>query len=347
MTRPGFDEKLYPAAKLAAVVDALLEEGVSPVDALEGADSTFEELHSASTRISKNQLIRCYRNALALSRDPHLAHTIGSKVHLSAYGMYGYAMLCSTDFRRTMEFAVKYHQLATPLAAISFEERAQSGIWTIDPLPHPGIDSRLYRFVTEMQIATHLSLHRDIMGASFAPREISLTYRPSADFGITEALVGCAVAYEQSGNQIIFDAAFLDTAPKLGNRTTYPSVLALCDDLLADLALRAGAAGRIRAILLENAANRPTLSAIAKFLKTPTRTLRRQLRQQDTSFRELSDELKSYVALRYLRDTRMTNEDIACALGYSDAANFRHAFRRWTNKSPHEFRRDSNGRLDH
>ena len=347
MTRPGFEEKLYPAAKLAAVVDALLEEGVSPVYALEDTDSTFEELHSASTRISKNQLIRSYRNALALSRDPHLAHTIGSKVHLSAYGMYGYAMLCSTDFRRTMEFAVKYHQLATPLATISFEERARSGIWTVDPLPDPGIDSKLYRFVTEVQIATHLSLHRDIMGASFAPRQISVTYRPAADFGITEALVGCAVAYEQLGNQIIFDAAFLDGVPKLGNRTTYPSVVALCDDLLADLALRAGAAGRIRAILLENAANRPSLAAVAKVLKTPTRTLRRQLRQQDTTFRELSDELKSHVALRYLRDTKMTNEDIACALGYSDAANFRHAFRRWTNKSPHEFRRGSNGHRAH
>lgn len=45
------------------------------------------------------------------------------------------------------------------------------------------------------------------------------------------------------------------------------------------------------------------------------------------------------MAIEYLRHTRMTNEDIASRLGYSDAANFRHAFARWTGKSPSEYRR--------
>ena len=35
---------------------------------------------------------------------------------------------------------------------------------------------------------------------------------------------------------------------------------------------------------------------------------------------------------------KMTNEDIAAALGFSDAANFRHAFRRLTKAAPHDFR---------
>jgi AraC-like DNA-binding protein len=257
--------------------------------------------------------------------------------------MYGYAMLCSTDFRRTMDFAIRYHQLATPLASISFEERDRLGIWTIEPVLHPKIDSQLYRFVTELQIATHMSLHRDIMGQSFRPRQIGLTYRPSADFGITEALAGCPVRFEQAMNEMVFDSTFLDEAPKLGNRTTYPAIVALCDDLLEDLAWRTGAAGKVRKALLLDVANRPTFEGVAKLLKTPSRTLRRQLRLQNTSFRQLSDELRAYVALRYLRDTKMTNEDIAFALGFSDAANFRHAFRRWTEKAPNDFRWEANG----
>jgi AraC-like DNA-binding protein len=34
----------------------------------------------------------------------------------------------------------------------------------------------------------------------------------------------------------------------------------------------------------------------------------------------------------------MTSEDIAVSLGFSDAANFRRAFRRWTGRTPSEFR---------
>jgi AraC-like DNA-binding protein len=343
MDNAGFAERVHSAAKMAAVVDALLEGGASANEALDGCEVSFEQLHSPRTKISRNQLVRCYRNALALSRDPHLPFTIGSSVHLSAYGMYGYAMLCSTDFRRTMDFAVRYHQLATPFAGISFEERDRLGIWIIEPVLHPKIDSQLYRFVTELQIATHISLHRDIMGQSFRPREIGLTYPPSADFGITEALAGCPVMFSQAMNKMVFESTFLDEAPKLGNRTTYPAIVALCDDLLEDLTLRTGAAGQVRKVLLRDVAARPTFANVAKLLKTPSRTLRRQLRLQNTSFRQLSDGLRLYVALRYLRDTSMTNEDIAFALGFSDAANFRHAFRRWTGKAPKDFRWEGNG----
>ena len=340
MNNLSFGEKAYSAAKISAVLDALVAEGVSPVGAFGDADVSLDDLHLPSMRISRNQLIQCYRNAAALSRDLHLPYTIGSSVHLSAYGMYGYAMLCSTDFRRTMEFAVRYHQLATPLATIAFHERDRMGVWTIEPLLHPRIDSLLYRFVTELQIATHISLHRDIMGESFKPREISLRYGVANDFQITPALVGCPVRFEQATNQIEFDLAFLDAPPKLGNRTTYPSAIALCDDLIADLVLRSGAAGRVRSLLSTDVAERPSFATVAKLLETTPRTLRRQLRLQNTSFRELSDELRVHAALRYLRETTMTMEDIAFALGFSDSANFRHAFRRWTGKAPQDFRRE-------
>jgi AraC-like DNA-binding protein len=56
------------------------------------------------------------------------------------------------------------------------------------------------------------------------------------------------------------------------------------------------------------------------------------------SFRGLLDELRTQIALKYLRATKLANEEIALALGFSDAANFRRAFHRWTNKAPSEIR---------
>lgn len=44
------------------------------------------------------------------------------------------------------------------------------------------------------------------------------------------------------------------------------------------------------------------------------------------------------MAIKYLRDTDLTIEDIAYMLGFSDAANFRHAFYRWTKAAPYQFR---------
>lgn len=339
MANLGFADKVFSTTKLGLVAAVLADEGIVPADTLNGVLVCPEELESATTRISLSQLVTAYRNAARLSTDSHLPYRIGSRVHVSAYGMYGFALLCSADFRRTMEFAMKYHPLATPLADISFKEEGVVASWTLNPMLYPGMDQQLYRFITELQIGTHIALHRDVMGQTFAPREITLSYPTASDFRLTNELVGCPVSFNQPANMIIFDSKWLDEHPKFGNRTTYASIEVLCDGLLSDLTARTGAAGRIRRLILEDIANRPTFSATAKLLGTTTRTLRRQLQQQNTSFRDLLDELRGQVAMKYIRETVLTNEDIAFALGFSDAANFRHAFRRWTGKTPSEFRR--------
>ena len=86
---------------------------------------------------------------------------------------------------------------------------------------------------------------------------------------------------------------------------------------------------------------RPTsIEDVANALNTSVRTLRRKLRDESTSFREVVDELRKEAAIRYLRDTELSVEDVAELLGFSDAANFRHAFRRWTSAAPSQFRGD-------
>src|SRR5260221_6064604 len=111
-------------------------------------------------------------------------------------------------------------------------------------------------------------------------------------------------------------------------------MVAICNDLLNDLKSGVGVAGEIRALLLRDITNPPTLAAIAKLLEVSDRSLRRQLREQGISFRGLRDELRMQIALKYLRTTRLAKEDIVLALGFSDTATFRRAFRRWPNKSP-------------
>ncbi|WP_158554824.1 AraC family transcriptional regulator [Methylovirgula sp. 4M-Z18] len=338
MAAVGFGEKVYTAAKIVALVEALADEGISPEQALHGTGLSSEDMYAVGAKVSINQILNCCRNALALSHDTQLPFKVGSRFHISTYGMYGYAMLSSSDFRRTMDFAVRYHALAMPLTTISFEETSHWGIWTIDPISHPKSDARLYRFQIEMQIATHLCLQRDLMGAAFAPNQISFAYPCPLGFRSPAEFSDCLVRFDQPANQIVFDAKWLDDAARLGNRTTHPIALELCEDLLLALWRQTGTAGKVRKILLEDLAQRPSLSVTAKRLRTTARTLRRKLDQEGTSYRQLLDELRQHIAMKYLRETEMTREDIAYALGYSDAANFRHAFRRWTAMSPTAFR---------
>ena len=334
----GLAEKVYGATKLAAVYDALIDQGIAAEQILRGVEVRPEAVHAPDTRISRGQLVTAYQNAIRHSTDRHLPYRIGTTIHVSTYGMYGYAILCCPDFRKVMDFAMRYHALATPLAAIEFVEDGELASWRIEPILHSVADRQLYRFIAELQIGIHISLMRDVMGPAFAPQEIHLSYPQADDFGLTAELAGCDIRFMQKANRIVFKSSWLDRAAQLGNRATYPMILAMCEDLLGDLTLRVGAAGRIRAILLRDISDPPTFEATARLLGVNPRSLRRQLQQQGISFRGLRDELRTQLAIKYLRSTNLPNEEIAMALGFSDAANFRRAFHRWTNKSPSDVR---------
>ena len=339
MIEIGWEQRIYPASKIAIVVDALAAEGAAAEEALRGTGLTATELRSPTTQVSVNQVIEVYRNALRISKAPHFAFNTGLKSHVSAYGMYGFAILSSMDFRETMQFATRYHQLATPLVKLRFTEESDLATWTIDPVPHPSIDARLYRFIVEIQFGVHVSLHRDIMGSTFLPKRICVRFEtPEPEKQYANAL-GCPVVFRQPENRFEYDVSWLNGAPQFGNEITYSSVLSLCEDLQDQLQHRVGVAGKVREFLLATLGRHTSLHDVSAHFDTPVRTLRRKLSLENTSFRELLDQLRTEVAIKYLRDTEMTIDDIAHALGFSETTNFRHAFRRWKQTSPQEFRR--------
>jgi AraC-like DNA-binding protein len=205
-------------------------------------------------------------------------------------------------------------------------------------MPHSRIDGSLYKFLVEMQFGICVSLHRDVMGPLFAAREFDVTYRPPDDAAKYPDIFGCPVSFGEPENRLVFDATWLDGTPKLGNDITYASVVELCDRLMDELQLSAGVAGKVGQVLLTNLMRPRSFGDIASDVNMSERTLRRKLREENTSFRNLVDQLRMEMAIKYLRDTDLTVEAISESVGFSDAANFRQAFRRWTKAAPHAFR---------
>ncbi|APG49424.1 AraC family transcriptional regulator [Phaeobacter porticola] len=77
----------------------------------------------------------------------------------------------------------------------------------------------------------------------------------------------------------------------------------------------------------------------AKALRITPRTLIRRLDADGTSFQAIKDGLRRDIAIRDLQDGRKTTEEISQDVGFSSAANFHRAFRRWTGVTPSSYRR--------
>jgi len=158
LQKPGKSDRAYTPTKLAAIIDTVVAGGVSPAQALAGVGVSPAELLSPDTRVSVHQVLVACGNAIRLSRDSSLAFRAGASMHVSSFGMYGFAILSSADFRKTMSFCERYHVLSTPLVTLKFREEHGVGAWSVDPIVQTPINDPLYRFIVEMQMGIILSL---------------------------------------------------------------------------------------------------------------------------------------------------------------------------------------------
>jgi AraC-like DNA-binding protein len=95
------------------------------------------------------------------------------------------------------------------------------------------------------------------------------------------------------------------------------------------------------AILGELATSGAELQRVAKRVAMSTRTVQRRLEEAGTSYQDLVDDVRSSMARSLLRDRTRSIVDVAFELGYADLKGFYRAFRRWTDATPAEWRRNT------
>ncbi|MEB3288939.1 MAG: helix-turn-helix domain-containing protein [Leptolyngbya sp.] len=81
----------------------------------------------------------------------------------------------------------------------------------------------------------------------------------------------------------------------------------------------------------------PTIEVTADVVGISIRTLQRNLSQQGLTYSRLMDRVRYQKALSLMQDADIPLIEVAYALGFSDPANFSHAFKRWTGVSPRQF----------
>jgi AraC-like DNA-binding protein len=337
-------DKIYPVNKLGLLADVVAADGISVASLLEGTGLDLHELRSPLARMSLNQLLVGYRNAVRLSGDPRLAFRIGERVRVTTFGMYGYALMSSVDYRSSWRFALQYRELIAPAVELFFREEDGFGICTIGSSRGGDIDDQLYQFVVEVLLSTIVTVLRDLIADEFVATSVKLAYgcpahrSPSANQTLYAEMFGCPALFEQETNELVFDAAWLDTPSRRGDQITFQLVRRVCDETLGSMDLQAGTAGSVQRLLIKSLGRFPTIDGMGKKLNLSARTLRRRLTGDGTSYDALMRETRIKLSKKYLRETRMTVEGIAERVGYSDASSFRRAFRRWTGQTPAQYR---------
>ncbi len=334
------DEKIYPTYKVAKLATVLGEQGVATNNLLNGTNISVDELTSNSARISRRQVISAYRNAVNLSNDPAIGLIAGGRLGLTDHGLYGYALISSATLRSALEFAIKYHQMAAPTVRMELlmdPEHGSAAIRMQDLLDVPD----LYVFNLELQFSLVSSLFKEMAGEGFRYSRIFAAYPRPAHHAVYKNIFECDLTHAAPSNDLVFDLQWLDRPLARANPITAATTRELCDQFLLQMNTSTGIARDVYAIITKDLRAYNNIEAVADMLHVSPRTLRRKLADQGTTFRQLHNEVRMNIAIEFLKNSNMSTDEVADRLGFSDAANFRHAFKKWTNRTTSEFRRTS------
>jgi AraC-like DNA-binding protein len=182
-------------------------------------------------------------------------------------------------------------------------------------------------------------------GAVNHPVEVWFEHTEPADLSeYGQAFLGNKVMFGMPWNGFVFDAALLDQPMPGADDKLHVLIRKHADALLEELPRAQSFTQRVRELLLkELEGGNPSAVRIASALHMSGRTLTRRLEDEGTTFKDLLDDLRKSLSLRYVGSTDLGLSEIAFLLGFSQSAAFHRAFKRWTAQTPLEYRRARRG----
>ncbi|HQZ31335.1 MAG TPA: AraC family transcriptional regulator [Arenimonas sp.] len=324
-----------PGYYLQHVADQLRRRGVAVAPWLRPAGLTEADLDDARLSVPFADFGQLVHDALALSREPALGLFVGERLAPATHGVLGDAVLSSGTLRQAIGLFERFVPLRLPVVAMSLEVGAMqarlrvSETCPLGDMQRPVLEAVVLSVKNALEVISLGASRIEAVGFAFDPPEYA---------ALAREVLRCPVRYGQSWTGFRLPLALLDQPLRAADPAAFREAADTCQRELDRLTSHTTLAARVQRLMLEKPTGFPSLAVTARLLRLPARTLHRRLEDEGTSFRQLLEQVRHTLALAHLRQGRFTVEEVAYALGYSDIANFRRAFKRWESKPPSAFR---------
>lgn len=318
------------------IADALTERGIDAAEACASVGIAPELIRDVDGIVDADAYGALWGKAVALTNDPWIALDIARHAPESQ-NFLRFLCLSSATLGEGFERASRFLRLVTDSVAWSLVLDANSARFvSTRPRERRPNDVHLDVFF----VCENMTLARVATGLpALAPREVRLAHPAPADATPLRVFLRAPVVWDAERTEIVFERRAMDlplvdadasvvtffeafAAKRLQERSSLPPV--------TDEVLRC-----ITALL--GGGHAPGLDEVAERLATSSRTLRRRLDAEGTSFQQLLDGHRRDLAVRLLLEGTSSVDQIASALGFADATSFHRSFRRWHGTTPQRF----------
>ena len=321
-----------PSQMLVRLLDLAEEFGVTPQRLCAGLGCSVEDLRRGDL-VSNSQAWRMIQRGLRLTGRADLGLELGIRENFTHFGLPGFAMSVARTMSEAVEIGMRYHNQTGTLGTPALESVDDRVALIVESNL---LDDCVLPFVIEEFIASVVAITRQLVDDRFRLHTLELAYPEPAYAERYRQIFGCPVHFDCARNRAQIESHWLN-APIA---THSPAMAAQLGALLEQAQARAlppRSTAAVEQLLLRSGNTRLSIDQVAGLLQLSVRTLRRRLREDGSSFRALSEHVRTQTALQLLREG-MTVAAAAERLGFSDARTFRRAFKRRLGEVPSKVR---------
>jgi AraC-like DNA-binding protein len=322
---------MRPFARLLRTYAQVPEEVAASIDALDPDE-----------RVPISKVHQLLAGAVALTADEDVGLRAANLIGIGDYGALEYAASTATTAREALETIGRYMHLINDALTVTVREEGDRALFVMDNavvMPRAAEAFELGAFYAAFR-------HRNFEQLQRMRYEVSFMHAQPED---TRAYVEtfskqATIHFGQPWCGFAFPTASLDEPIPSADPHLHQLVRKLADQLLSELPAAASLTARVRELIAaELASGKATSTHVASALNVSARTLTRRLTDEGTTFKQLSEEVRRNLALRYVGQTDLAFSEVAFLLGFSQASAFHRAFRRWTDRTPLEYRSERRG----
>ena len=331
----GYRTANIPVFLLRCLSAAVAERGGDAARLCAGLGITPEDLADPACRVSFRQGGEMIRRALKQAKGHGLGLEIGERETIASIGLVGFAMVTCRTLGEAIALGIEQQKHTGSMLLFEYHADEKSAVIRANSRFHaPDIQT----FLVEEAFASMLKVARGLVGETFVPRRVDFAY-PAPDYAAEyQRVFGCEVRFGQAANLFVSDAAWAGKKLLTHDPLSHRQIMEFLDQARQRERESQELVESVERLLRQKLDELPGLAAIARALCQSERTLRRRLAQCGVSYQSLLDAVRKNRALELLGNPRLSVEQVAFAVGFSDPHNFRRAFRRWTGAAPSEMR---------
>ncbi|UJR79159.1 AraC family transcriptional regulator [Sandaracinus amylolyticus] len=323
------------ASFTATLVDVAVMLGVPREEVLARAELTPELLANPDARVPFKQHMAIWDVILALPDIDDLGVRLGRHFAIESLGALGYLMLqCATprELGRCME---RFGSLLCDVFIGRFFE--EDGRAVLEQVLAPRF-VRL-RHPAEWSMSSGLTMLRTLTGRDFPVLDVWFQHPAPPDVSALVAHFGRTPRFGAPASRLVLPGEILDVPIVNANPRLYGYLEHHAHSLLKVLPGDDRLTDRVQRKLTEALRHGvPSQSGIARHFGMSERTLQRRLKEEGVVFQELLEDTRRQLAEIYLREPRLAVYEVAMLVGYSEPSAFFRAFRRWTGRTPEQYR---------